>query len=319
MRVVLGRVLCCCLGAVVACHHAPAPSVGTPADGAGPAPQLTPGEGRWTSCGELECRQYESVEDAFADAIRGPKREGGRDGALPGPRVVSIGEAHAQKGARVASSASRFTSQLLPLLAPSPAAAPAGHASDLLIEILNPPPGCAKVTHDVRKKQEKVTAAQAPGDQSEYVTMGTRARALGIVPDLLRPTCADLDAIEAAGEDAIDASLRTIERLTQSQVVKLLERERGEDDIVVTYGGALHNALRPTPARAAWSFGPALDAYTKGRYVELDLYVPEFIDDTEAWRKLPFYAHYDRSKLGGKTTTFRDGKSVVLIFPASAM
>jgi len=264
----------------------------------------------WTPCGDLGCRQYDSVEDAFKDALT---LDGPPSPEPSSPLVLAVGEAHAQKGAAVPSSAKRFTSELLPLLA--------GRASDLLVEIQNPPAGCAKVAKEVKKKQEVVTSSQAATDQNEYVAMGTRARALGIVPDLLRPTCADLDAIESAGDDAIDVSLKTIERLTLAQVEKLVARDEASPadrgKLVVTYGGALHNSRHPTPERAAWSFGPALEALTKGRYVELDLYVPEFMDDSEAWKKLPFYAHYDRARLGEKTTMFRDGNSVVIIFPAT--
>jgi hypothetical protein len=298
---IAGRVRVFGLGLLVLGAGCGRPAVGARATSdAAPPPPAT-----WTSCGDLGCRQYDSVEEAFKDAIALT------DGSTP--RVVSIGEAHAQMGATAPSSASRFSSQLLPLLA--------GRASDLFIEILKPPTGCTAVTKEVRKQQERVTASQATTDQDEYVAMGTKARQLGIIPDLLRPTCADLDAIHAAGEGAIDTSLRTIERLTESQVKKALEnnalRPGDNDKMVVTYGGALHNALHPTEVRAAWSFGPALDAYTKGRYVEIDLYVPEFMDDSDSWKKLPFYSHYDPARLGARTTLFRDGQSVVSVFAIS--
>jgi len=263
-----------------------------------------------TACGELGCRQYDSLAEAFKDALVLARPSGSTAGAST-PLILAVGEAHAQKGALVPSSASRFASDLLPLLA--------GRASDLLVEIQAPPAGCTKVTREVKKKQEVVTTAQASNDQNEYVAMGTRARALGIIPDVLRPACSDLDAIEAAGDEAIDVSLKTIERLTLGQVEKLVTRAQAspadQGKMVVTYGGALHNALHPTAERAAWSFGPALDAFTQGRYIELDLYVPEFMDDSEPWKRLPFYSHYDRVRMGKKTTMFRDGNSVVIIFP----
>ena len=88
--------------------------------------------------------------------------------------------------------------------------------------------------------------------------------------------------------------------------------------MIVTYGGVLHNDLEPDEAKAAWAFGPALEKRVKGRYVALDLFVPEFIEDTEVWRALSWYAHYDKVKLGSKTTLFKLGdKSFVLIFPLS--
>ena len=300
MRVVFGTVLGVAVGALACDRHA-----------ASAAPLGEAPRPKWTSCGDLGCRQYDAVEDAFNDAIALPAASG----PAGTPLVVAIGEAHAQRGGDRAV-----------VREPVSDAAAAGALGGVLPTSLSRSStrsaGCTKVTQEVRKKQETVTTSQAPTDQSEYVTMGTKARALGIIPDLLRPTCADLDAIEAAGDEAVDASLRTIERLTLAQVEKLLERDAAQpadkDKMVVTYGGALHNALHPSPERAAWSFGPALDAYTKGRYVEIDLYVPEFMDDTDSWKKLPFYSHYDRARLGKKTTVFRDGNSVVIIFPLTA-
>jgi hypothetical protein len=60
----------------------------------------------------------------------------------------------------------------------------------------------------------------------------------------------------------------------------------------------MHNDLTPREGREDFSFGPALSAATGGRYVELDLVIPEQIKDTEAWRALPWYSHYPREKAG---------------------
>lgn len=250
------------------------------------APATPPGG---TRCGELDCVQFDRIEDAFALVLADK------------PRVVAIGEAHAQKDAVVASSAKRFTTDLLPVLK--------GRASDLLVELMQPPSGCQKQTEDVRTKQKVVTEKQAVGDQNEYVTMGAEAKKLGIVPDLLRPTCADMAAVSDAGADAIPMSLALIKRLTSDTVKKLLERNAKSpadaDKLVVTYGGALHNDLAPKPELAAWAFGPELSAYTQGKYAEVDLYVPEFIDDSEKWKKLEWYAAYQAVVNKGKVTMFR--------------
>jgi hypothetical protein len=282
---------------LAACKGKPSAAVATPS--APPAPvAASPGAG--VPCGALGCMQYDSPALAFHDAVAADTR------------IVSIGEAHAQKGASVASSAKRFTNEILPSLA--------GHASDLVVELMMPPSGCAPKVAVVREAQAPVTSHQAAGDQGEYVAMGEAARKLGIVPDLLRPTCADLDAIEDAGDDAIDTSLRTIARLTADKVKKLSLRDsRAPGDaakVVVTYGGAIHNDRDPSPERRAWSFGPELDAFAEGRYVEVDLYVPEFIDGGDAWKKLPWYPHYDAARLGGKTTMFKvRDRSYVILFP----
>jgi hypothetical protein len=258
--------------------------------------------GATESCGELGCRQYETPVLAFLDAIRGE------------PGVVSIGEAHAPKGARVPSSAKRFTEDILPSVA--------GRASDLVVELMMPPTGCVARVAEVKKTHEVVTTHQAAEDQSEYRAMGEAARKLGVVPDLLRPSCADLDAIADAGDDAIDVSLQTIERLTEEKVKKLVERAAhtpgDQGKLVLTYGGAIHNDREPAPERRAWSFGPAFDRFTGGRYVEIDLYVPEFIDGSDAWKKLPWFPLYDAKRLGGKTTMFHPReRTFVIVLPVS--
>jgi hypothetical protein len=248
--------------------------------------------------------QYGSPRDAFVDALA-------RSGA---PLILGLGEAHAPKGATAPSAAKRFTADLLPLLA--------GRASDLLLELMLPPHGCADAVAQVRRAEEPVTARHAEADPDEYVIMGQHARALGIVPDTLRPTCADMDAIEHAGEEAIDVSLRTIARLSRTQAARLADRDALSDadsgKIVVLYGGALHNELSPAPESARWSYAPELDAHVHGRFAAIDLVVPEFIGLDETWARLPWWPHYDKGRLGRKTTLFRTGpQSFVLVFPAA--
>ena len=52
--------------------------------------------------------------------------------------------------------------------------------------------------------------------------------------------------------------------------------------------------------------------------VAVDLYVPELIDGSDAWKRLGFYPYYDIARDGAKTTVFRDGKSFVIILPRTA-
>jgi hypothetical protein len=235
--------------------------------------------------------------------------------ADPQLRALAIGEAHAPKGAKAPSAAKRFTEELLPLLA--------GRASDLVVELMMPPGGCDDAAVEVRQKQAPATAQQAPTNQNEYLTMGERARALRIVPDMLRPSCADLASVAGAGDGAIEASLALIARLSTVQAERLLDRDARSDTdrgkLVVIYGGMIHNDLKPPPAEAQWSYAPALDAKTGGKLVTLNLVVPEFITSDPTWRALPWVSHYDRARLGAKTTLFRLGEqSFVLVFPATA-
>jgi hypothetical protein len=253
-------------------------------------------------CGPMECAQYDSPRAALARVV------------ASGPLVLAVGEAHAPLGASVDAAAKRFATDLLPAIAP--------RASDLVVELMMPPRGCADAAEEVRQKQSVVTSRQAATDQDDYVAMGERARALGVVPDVLRPSCADMDRVRAAGDDAIEASLDLIARLSREQAARLVARAARSDadagKMVVVYGGLLHNDLAPTGGAARWSYAPALDAEVGGRLVSLDLIVPEFIGDDASWTALPWRAHYDPARLGGRTTLFRTGdRSFVLVFPRS--
>jgi hypothetical protein len=274
------------------------PAIASATTSASAAALLPPMPGG-TPCGDLGCTQFDDPKAAFLAAVAGD------------PRVIAVGEAHAPRGATATSAARRFTGELLPQLK--------GRASDLLVELMMPPTGCADASAEVRQKQAPATSQQAPTNQNEYLAMGEAARSLGIVPDMLRPSCADLDAVRDAGADAIEASLEMIASLSTAQAGKLVDRDaRTEGDrgkAVVVYGGMLHNDLDPAPERAKWSYAPALDAKVGGRFVAVDLVVPEFIVEDATWRGLPWFAHYDRERMGGKTTLFRVApKSFVIVF-----
>jgi hypothetical protein len=303
----LGAVFFGSLGALVGCKPAP-PQAGAvvsaePSASAAQAPLAGPSASaerptEVDSCGGLACRTYPTAAAAFEAILAAEK-----------PLVLAIGEAHAQKGATVDSSTKRFTDELLPVVQ--------GKASDLVVEAMMPPQGCKPQVEQVREKQKVATAPQAQTNQSEYLVLGTEARKHGIVPDLLRPSCADLDAIEKAGDDAIGASLATIARLTVAQVDKLLARNEKlqQDKVVIAYGGALHNDLAPGKGREDWSYAARLVDRTKGRFVEVDLFVPDFIRDDETWRKFEWRAHYDPSAHPDKAVVYhpRDHGYVVIL------
>jgi len=256
-------------------------------------------------CGALECRQYDTPREAFLQALA----------AAGSPLVLGIGEAHAPLGATVPSAARRFAEDLLPAIAP--------RLSDLLVELMMPPTGCVDAVAQVRRAEEPVTSRHAETDADEYVRLGSKARQLGVVPDMLRPTCADMDAIEhASASDMIDLSLTTIGRLCGAQAARLADRDALSDadsgKIVALYGGALHNDLDPPPESARWSYAPELAAHVGGRFAAIDLVVPEFIGLDAIWARLAWWPHYDRGRMGRKATLFRTGpQSFVLIFPAA--
>lgn len=250
----------------------------------------------FTSCGELECKEFPSAVAAFEHVLQEQ------------PRVLAIGEAHAQAaGPKAPSSTMRFMTDLLPRLAP--------RASDLVIEIWVANGSCGKVEQKVQKQQEAVTAPQAGTNQNEFLELGHRAKALGIMPKALVPTCEQYQKIAGAGAEDIAEMLTMIRDVTERDVKELLEK-RGPERLVVAYGGAMHNDLAPREGREDFSFGPALAGATSGRYVELDLVIPEQIKDTDVWRALPWYAHYQREKAGKGAYLYSWAPhAYVLVFP----
>ncbi|MCA9647576.1 MAG: hypothetical protein H6718_31600 [Polyangiaceae bacterium] len=231
------------------------------------------------------------------------------------PRVLAVGEAHAQKGSEgVESGAARFKDQLLPTLK--------GKASDLLLELWFPDPKCRKETvAQVKKQQEVVTKKQAATNKNEYVELGNAAKALGITPRSLHPSCEELEAITKAGAGDIGLMLETVAKNTLHDVEVLLKRqaEAKQEKIILAYGGALHNDPYPKVGTETWSFGATLKAKT--RYLALDVIVPEYIKPTPAWQGMPWYAAYTqlsakRGDHGALVFEARPGE-FVLIFPRS--
>jgi hypothetical protein len=275
-------------------YPAPSANASAQAEGASAAPSATGSD----ACPAPACRIFPSAAAAF-DAALASK-----------PIVVGIGEAHTQKDAAAsATTAKRFTLEILPGLK--------GRASDLLVEILMPPSGCQKATKEVREAHAPVTEKQAESNQNDYVAMGEASKKLGVVPDLLRPSCADLAAVSAAGADAVPKTLETIARLSVAQVKALLARkDRKPDAMILLYGGALHNDKEPPPERATWSYGKDMAALAAGRYVEIDVFGADQIKEDDTWKKQPWIGRYDKQKLGDKVTLLElRPDAFVLILP----
>ena len=259
----------------------------------------SPAEPAPRPCGALGCLAFATPEAAFAYVLQ------------TAPRVLAIGEAHAQEGTPgIHSSTRRFAEQLLPMLA--------GKSKHIVIELLVA--HCKQATvSGVAKQQAPVTEHQAKGNQNEFLALGKVAQRLGIEPEPLSPDCAEYESVIAAGDDGVARLLGLVADTTSRAVEALLAKPDTAAEILLTYGGALHNDLYPRPGQEAWSFGPKLAANTGGRYVELDLIVPEFVKDNEAWRNLPWFQAFDREHLSDEALLYRPNpSSFALIFPKTS-
>lgn len=202
------------------------------------------------------------------------------------PTIIAFGEAHTPAGFRGRTTVARFTRELLPALAP--------RASYLLVELLSPPKGCEPARAAVQKESNAVTSGQASTNQSEYIALGNEARNLGLTPDILRASCADLEAIQKAGELGVDVMMQTIARLTTERAKGMLESTKPGRPLVLLYGGALHNDLHPRAGFETWSYASAVSSAASGRYVEVDLVLPALVQDTPSWKKFAWYDAYAR-------------------------
>jgi hypothetical protein len=282
--------------ATQAAATAPAPVASAPANAASNA-RTDSG----VPCGALGCLQFGSPEAAF-DHVLASK-----------PSLLAVGEAHAQKGTEsIASTASRFGERFLPRLV--------GRARYLVVELLVANGKCGQIEARVAEKQRPVTEPQAASNQNEFLELAQKAQSLGIEPHPLRPTCDEYRGVVGAGASDIDRLLVTVRDASLRTLGSLLElsAKTDKDALVVAYGGALHNDLEPRPGREAWSFGPAMRERTQGKYVELDLIVPEYVKDTESWQAFPWYTEYRAMQDRTQTLLYAPSSaSFVLIFPRS--
>ncbi len=247
-------------------------------------------------CGDLDCLAFATPRLAFEHALAGS------------PRVVAVGEAHAQKAVPgVDSATGRFARELLPALAP--------RVTGMVLELLAPARRCeAHEEQAVAERAKPITEPQRATNQSEFLALGFDAKKLGMKVEPLVPTCEELKSVLAAKSD-IDALLRLIAGVTEREVFDFLDHEPAAHGILI-YGGLVHNDLAPTPAHAPWSFGPAVAEHARGSYVEVDLIVPELIRDEAPWTELPWFSHYNRERASKDTLLYATGpRSFVLIFP----
>ena len=293
--------ICGCAAQPPATAQAPAPPPVAAAAKSPPAPALSasaaPAQSpAFRACGEVGCKAFPTAADAFDFVLSDT------------PRVLAVGEAHAQSdGPKSASSTRRFMDDLLPHLAP--------RATDLVIELWLANGSCGKVEQKVAEQQTAVTAPQSASNQNEFVELGHRAKALGIMPHALVPSCEQYQKIAGAGPADIEEMLGMIKSVTARDIEELLSK-RAPERLIVAYGGAMHNDLEPRAGREGFSFGPELAEATANHYVELDLVIPEQIKDTEAWRNLPWYPHYSRENAGTEAYLFSWAPhAYALLFP----
>jgi hypothetical protein len=211
------------------------------------------------------------------------------------PRIVGFGEYHARTGGpKVDSALRRFTRELLVPLA--------AETSDLVVETWETEGRCGAIEQQVVKDVKKTTERPVE-TENEVETLLQRARAGHVFTHLLTITCKQYEEVFGGKEVDYAKMLDLITRQLQAKAVEawaLRQRRRAEAPaeqaaerrLILLYGGALHNDLYPREGYEEWSYAAALHKLSGGRYVEIDLYVPEYIRGDEDLRKEPWYPRF---------------------------
>jgi hypothetical protein len=228
-------------------------------------------------------------------------------------RVVAFGEYHQTTETRkIQSSLSRFTEELLPVVSKL--------ATDLVVETWVADGACGKretkVVEDVQ-----TTTERPPETENEIVTLLKRARAMGIAPHILTMSCKDYRRVTDKDGETDFAKMLTLtrERL-QGEVGRWLlapmPPTRKGLRVVAVYGGALHNDLYPTPEDRPFAFGRALFAKAKGQYLEVDVFVPEYILADKRMAAEPWFDSFKAGiKAGDALLIRRSERSYIIVFP----
>lgn len=244
---------------------------------------------------------FATAAEAFAALLRYEKTV----------EVIGFGEYHQTKGATdVPSSLERFTAEILPLLE--------GKASDLIFETWAASETCGErereVVGDVQETTQRPNATE-----NEVVAAIKTAQSIGIQPHILEMQCEDYEEVFQEGEVDYDMMLKVLTRLQRDKVreVRYARARRGTSwpAIVAVYGGNLHNDLYPELETASWTYGPELERSLGKRYVEVDLFVPEYIEGDKNLARQSWYPTFiDRQSSDHVLLLERGPSSYVMIF-----
>ncbi len=223
------------------------------------------------SCGGAPCAVYPSAKQAFARVVEAT------------PEVLGIGEYHEVGQQKVSSALKRFTLELLPLLK--------GRAGAMVAETWITNGRCGEVEKEATKEVAKVTR-RPKTTEDELTHMLDRSYQLGFKNHVLKLSCDEYRSmLDPHGELDAEKSLLLVRQKVAEKVLEALEKgEAPQGRLVVLYGGAIHNDLFPVAEYAPYAFGRQLQEATDGGYAELDLLVPQFVEQDEDLAREPWFA-----------------------------
>ncbi|OGJ91697.1 MAG: hypothetical protein A2487_13375 [Candidatus Raymondbacteria bacterium RifOxyC12_full_50_8] len=219
------------------------------------------------------------------------------------PRVIGFGEFHQQEDTSgIPSALKLFTDSLLPELATI--------TSDLIIETWMPEGDCGEAEEQVVEDiQETIKRPETTVNEVEALIL--KAADLGVQPHILELSCENYKKLQESDTSVdYDTLLAMIPRQIEEKCAVILGSRLDSSSLaplIAIYGGALHNDIAPDSGMGNAAFGPALKKMTKGKYVEVDVFVPEFIASDEEYRKETWFPAYQKNAGPDSVILFRPG------------
>ncbi|MCP4677650.1 MAG: hypothetical protein GY854_19465 [Deltaproteobacteria bacterium] len=265
----------------------------------GPAPKGDEKSGQEAVRPQFTHKQFPTAAEALAEIVRDTK-----------PRAIGFGEFHQQtKTANILSALERFSSSMLPVLS--------GKTSDLIVETWVAQGACGAEEKKVLEQVDKVTERPAE-TENETIRLLKRAKSLGIQPHILEVQCEDYEKVQDpdGGLDYLALLELVARRLKEKGKATLAYRAGKEEKIVALYGGAIHNDADPVEMWKTVSFAPDIKKAVGDQYVEVDIYVPEFIENSNLVSNEPWFPLFKKMTSPDKALLIKlDERSYIIGFP----
>jgi hypothetical protein len=221
---------------------------------------------------------------------------------VPQVKVYAVGEYHmTSKSVARSSPLARFTNEILAMLEP--------RAHHLVVESWLDD-GCRSSA-----KKQIAQAIDRPNSQTKQLeALFVKTRRLRLEAHDLPITCIEHDSLLDAGGH-VDF-LQLLEMVTDKlgdETREMLHED--PDHPVIVYGGALHNDLYPRWPLEDLSYAVSLQRELGGGVLELDLIVPEVVQDVALARSEPWAPLLNRAAPDRVVVWERGPSSYVVILP----
>lgn len=208
------------------------------------------------------------------------------------PRVIGFGEFHQTNDATpVRPTLDRFNDQLDALVR---------GASDLIVETWVEAGKCGAgeqaVNNDVREVTER-----PPVVENQLLSLLTGAKERGLGLHLMTMECADYARVLQDEEVDYAKLLQLIKEKLAGLAARVWQYRAanppadGTPRTILIYGGALHNDIHPRAGIEDISYAAEVRALVgDGGYIEVDLFVPEYIEGNPLIVQEPWYPSFSR-------------------------